>query len=129
MGGQSTATDLGSVVVLVPKAPELPGATDPPRHGVLWFLGACPRFTDRCNSWLHPCQQTAQTCTECDKESEPAIGRTRKGGGTCHAWVSGRAPWETGHPREVQRELGSQAWAGCQGQGVSRLDPSSHLAI
>lgn len=42
MGGQSTATDLGSVVVLVLEAPELPGATDPPRHGVLWFLRAAP---------------------------------------------------------------------------------------
>lgn len=80
MGGQSTATDLGSVVVLVPKAPELPGATVPQRRGVLWFLGAAPGFTDRCTSWLHPCQQTAQTCTECDKESESAVGRTRKGG-------------------------------------------------
>lgn len=80
MGGQSTAIDLRSVVVLVPKPLELPGATVLQRRGVLWFLGAAPGFTDRCNSWLHPCQQTAQTYIESDKGSESAVGGTRKGG-------------------------------------------------
>lgn len=44
MSGQSTAIVLGSVVVLIPKAPELPGTTASQRCGVLWFLRTAPRF-------------------------------------------------------------------------------------